>query len=116
MTRNPIIPYVITAVAGIILIVVLSSIGVFNMNNEAGEGGGEQAAANPEEIFQQNCASCHGGNLEGGVGPALNQIGSKLSAEEIADIIQNGKGTGMPAGLVTGEEQQMLAEWLAEKK
>lgn len=115
MTRNPVIPYFIVGIAGILLIIVLSSIGIHQMNEEAG-GGEEEVVASPEEIFQQNCSSCHGGNLEGGAGPALDKVGSKYSAEEIADIIQNGKGTGMPAGLVTGEAQQLLAEWLAEHK
>lgn len=114
MTRNPVIPYFIIGIAGILLIIVLSSIGIHQMNEEA--GGKKEEVASPEEIFQQNCSSCHGGNLEGGAGPALNKVGSKYSAEEIADIIQNGKGTGMPGGLVTGEAQQLLAEWLAEHK
>lgn len=115
MTRNPVIPYFIIGIVGILLIIVLSSIGIHQMNDEAA-GGGEEEIASPEEIYQQNCASCHGGNLEGGAAPALDKVGSKYSVEEIADIIQNGKGTGMPGGLVTGEAQQLLAEWLAEHK
>lgn len=113
MTRNPIIPYLITGIAGILLIIVLSSIGINQMNKEA--SGGEEELASPEEIYQQNCSSCHGGNLEGGGGPALDKVGSNYSVEEIADIIQNGKGA-MPGGIVTGEAQQLLAEWLAEHK
>ena len=110
--RNPVIPYLIIGVAGILLIIVLSSVGINQMNQEA--DGGEEEVASPEEIYEQNCSSCHGGNLEGLSGPALDQVGSKYSVEEIADIIQNGMGTGMPGGLVTGEEQQLLSEWLAE--
>src|SRR5690606_14418718 len=106
--------YFIIDIAGILLIIVLSSIGIHQMNEEAG-GGGEEEIASPEEIYQQNCASCHGGNLEGGGGPALDKVGSNYSVEEIADIIQNGKGA-MPGGIVTGEAQQLLAEWLAEHK
>lgn len=111
MTRNPLIPYALIAVAGIIIIIVLSSIGIVDMNEEAG---GEETVAAPEEIYQESCASCHGGSLEGGTAPALDTIGAKLNAEEIADIIQNGTDGGMPPALVTGEAQQKLAEWLAE--
>ncbi len=114
MTRNPVIPYFIIGVAGILLIIILSSVGINQMNKAA--DGGEEELASPEEIYQQNCSSCHGGNLEGASGPALDQVGGKYSAEEIADIIQNGLGNGMPGGLVTGEAQQLLAEWLAEHK
>lgn len=114
MMRNPIIPYLITGIVGILLVIILSSFGIHQMNKEA--GGEEEELASPEEIFQQNCSSCHGGELEGGMAPALDKVGAKYDTEQIADIIQNGKGSGMPAGLVTGEAQQLLAEWLAEHK
>ena len=69
-----------------------------------------------EQVAQQRCATCHGGNLQGrGKTPALNDIGSRLSEEEILDIIVNGQG-GMPGGLVKGEEAEALAAWLAEQK
>ncbi len=115
MTRNPIIPYIITGVAGLLLVIILSSVGITQMNKEAA-GGEEEEIASPEEIYEQSCASCHGGNLEGLSAPALDNVGANYSEDEIADIIQNGKGDNMPAGLVTGEEQQLLAEWLAEHK
>ena len=69
-----------------------------------------------EQVAQQRCATCHGGNLQGmGNTPALNDIGSRLSEEEILNVIENGQG-GMPGGLVKGEEAEALAAWLAEKK
>ena len=69
-----------------------------------------------EQVAQQRCATCHGGNLQGmGNTPALNDIGSRFSEEEILDIIVNGQGN-MPGGLVKGEEAEALAAWLAEKK
>ena len=69
-----------------------------------------------EQVAQQRCATCHGGNLQGmGKIPALNNIGSRLSEEEILNVIENGQGT-MPGGLVTGEEAEALAAWLAEQK
>jgi cytochrome c551 len=78
-------------------------------------GGGEKAAADAEKLVQQNCVSCHGQNLEGGVGPSLEKVGSKLSQEEIENIILNGQGS-MPKGLLQGDDAKAVAAWLAEKK
>ncbi|MEW9677991.1 cytochrome c551 [Lentibacillus sp. L22] len=92
-----------------------------NGNNNAKEennGGNvdEQAA---EDAFQSNCASCHGSDLSGQSGPNLQKVGSKYSKDEIADIIENGKegdqGT-MPAGMATGDDVDLIASWLAQKK
>lgn len=73
----------------------------------------EQAYA----IFQQNCVSCHASDLSGNMGAASNlqQVGSRLSQEEIANVITNGKGQ-MPAqsSRVTPEEIQALSVWLAK--
>ncbi|OEH93716.1 cytochrome c550 [Bacillus solimangrovi] len=116
MNRNPIVPYLITMALGIILIIGLSGYGLSNPPGEGGEAAEEQATpSNPEEIYAASCVSCHGNDLEGGVGPALVDVGSRLSADEIKGVIENGQGS-MPGGLAQGEAATMLAEWLAEKK
>ncbi|WP_046174392.1 cytochrome c551 [Domibacillus indicus] len=79
------------------------------------EGTEETAASAGEEVYQQNCLSCHGGNLEGSFGPALDKIGSELSEEGILSVIENGQGQ-MPPNIVEGEDAQAVAAWLAEKK
>ncbi|PSL28362.1 cytochrome c551 [Planomicrobium soli] len=81
------------------------------------EGGGSgSSSVDPEQVVQQNCISCHGENLEGaGNFPALNNVGSRLSQEEIRSVIDNGKGA-MPADIIEGEEADAVAEWLASKK
>ena len=79
------------------------------------ENGGGETAAQAEQLYQQSCVSCHGQNLEGGVGPDLTTVGSRLSKDEIENIIVNGQAT-MPAGLLQGEEAAVVAEWLAAKK
>ncbi|MGG0669455.1 cytochrome c551 [Sporosarcina koreensis] len=84
-------------------------------NDNAGEG--DTAAVDADKVFQNSCASCHGGNLEGrGSAPALANIGSELSESEIHDIIENGTSNGMPGGLIQGEDLDAVAKWLAEKK
>ncbi|TDQ41722.1 c-type cytochrome [Aureibacillus halotolerans] len=110
--KNPLMPFLTIAVLGIILIVVLSTVGV----NQNAEGEGATEAATPEEIFAQNCAMCHGQNLEGASGPNLQQIGSKYSVDEIKGVIQNPPSAAMPPNLVSGEELDVLAEWLGEQK
>ncbi|MBX0357518.1 cytochrome c [Halobacillus sp. Nhm2S1] len=80
--------------------------------SDSGDGGTVDTAA-AEAVYKNNCAQCHGGELGGGMGPALTEIGSKYSADEIVDIIKNGKG-GMPAQKnVSDEDAQLVASWLA---
>lgn len=114
MKRNPLIPFAVTAVVGILLVISLSFYALNDTKEEA--GGGEQTNLKPEEIFAGNCTSCHGGNLEGGFGPNLQQVGSRLSADEIAKTIKGGRGK-MPAQTqLDPEAVDKLAAWLAEKK
>lgn len=82
---------------------------------EQPSAGGTVDAAAAEEKFKSSCASCHGVDLSGGAGPGLQQVGSKLSKDEIAGIITNGKGA-MPPGMLKGEDAEIVAAWLAEKK
>ena len=77
--------------------------------------GGADAGAG-EELVQSSCTSCHGGNLQGmGNTPALSDVGSRLSEEEIHDVIVNGRG-GMPKGLLQGEDAEAAAAWLAQQQ
>lgn len=74
------------------------------------------ASVDAEAVIQDSCVSCHGGNLEGAGGPAIDKIGAKLSADEIQEIIENGKG-GMPAiSALSKEEAGAVASYLADKK
>ncbi len=70
----------------------------------------------PQEIFQNNCSGCHGGNLQGNIGPSLQKIGSKYSREEIKNIIQSGKGQMPAQSQMPDEVRQKLATWLSQKK
>ncbi|HWL26280.1 MAG TPA: cytochrome c [Ureibacillus sp.] len=76
----------------------------------------EGDVAHGEEVVHGACISCHGANLEGqGAFPALNNVGSRLSQEEILNVINNGRG-GMPAGVVKGEDAEAAAAYLATLK
>ncbi|HLR03596.1 MAG TPA: cytochrome c [Virgibacillus sp.] len=84
-------------------------------NNENDNGDSVDTAA-AEDVFESNCASCHGNDLSGGAGPDLTSIGSDYDADEIADIIENGTDNGMPGGLVSGDDLDLLADWLSDMK
>jgi len=68
-------------------------------------------------VYKQRCLSCHGDQLEGRVGPNLQAVGSRLTEEEIAGIISDGKG-GMPAfgKRLSEEELASISAWLAEQQ
>ncbi len=83
-------------------------------NNNTG-GTSQPAGVDPEKIYAANCSSCHGGNLQGGAGPKLDDIGTRLSKDDILLVIQNGKGF-MGANIIKGEEADAVAAWLADKK
>lgn len=89
------------------------------------QGGGEDVELVAEddpgyEIYKanQSCLGCHGEQLQGGAsGPSLLGVGGRLSAEEIENVINNGRGA-MPGGMFQGtdEEKQQLIDWLAKQK
>lgn len=83
--------------------------------NDALVGAPEQV----QSVYKQNCLSCHGGGLEGRVGPKTNlqQVGSRLTKEQIDKQITGG-GNGMPAfgTKLKPEETQALVDWLATKR
>lgn len=102
-------------------------------NREYGEEVGEEAGHEHEEVapppedlafdeesakktFLQNCARCHGNNLQGGGPyPSLQQVGLTHTKDGILYTIRSGPGN-MPANLVTGEEAENLAKWLWTKR
>lgn len=117
MSKNPVVPYAIIAIIGVLLVIVLSYVGVNQreaIENPEEANAGETVELNAEEIFKNSCAACHGGDLTGASAPDLTEVGSKFSEGEIEDIIINGTDAGMPAGLVDNEHAAVLAEWLAE--
>ena len=44
------------------------------------------------KLYSANCANCHGANGEGGFGPSLQQIGSRLSFQQTVDFIEHPVG------------------------
>lgn len=132
MRKNPVIPYAIIAVIGVLAVIIISFIGIdqsqdiqqaeengeeqTEQSEEGSEEGGETTAGNGEEVFQSNCAMCHGSDLASGSAPDLTQVGSTYSQEEIAQIVQEGIGTMPAQSHVQGEDLEALTEWLSEQQ
>jgi len=103
---------------GISLVLAACGGGNDDAAEPAGDTGGDNGGTttvNAEKIFSQNCAACHGAELQGGAGPELTAVGSKYSQEEIEGIIEEGRGM-MRGGIIEGEEATAVAEWLASKQ
>lgn len=82
------------------------------------------------QLFGQNCATCHGSNLEGGVGPKLNPIEQLPGVSNPKDpafletTIKNGRagqgqyaGSAMPAfgGKLSNQDVQDLAAFIIQQ-
>lgn len=66
---------------------------------------------------QATCIGCHGVDLTGGSGPSLTDVGSRLSADDIKEVITKGRGN-MPPRMFSGSDDELdqLANYLAEQK
>lgn len=69
------------------------------------------------QAYRNNCMACHGANLEGGIGPNLQRVGSRKTKEDIVSIITYGRGL-MPSygNQLDRNTIQLLAKWLAAKR
>lgn len=121
MKRN-LLPFGIIAIVGIFVAIIVFYIGVGQSEEiqlaeengeEVTEENGGDSATDPEAIYAKSCASCHGDDLSGAVGPDLTAVGGSLSEDDIQEIINEGLGS-MPGGLVGAEEATILSEWLSE--
>lgn len=72
-------------------------------------------------LYQEGCNTCHGDNLQGGIGPDLQHVGSQLTAAQIQHRIEVGSGP-MPAygapgdAIFTPSQIADLTKWLSAKK
>lgn len=67
--------------------------------------------------YQQNCAGCHGAQMQGISGPELRKIGAKFTPDQIKTVILNG-GTGMPSfdKRLNDKQVKALVDYLANEK
>ncbi|WP_240511930.1 cytochrome c551 [Paludifilum halophilum] len=100
----------------IMIVSVLALTGCGQGADQDDQGETQEQASSPDQIYKNNCSSCHGQNLEGSVGPSLEEVGAQYSKKDIELIIQNGRGQMPAQNQVSKEQRATLAEWLAEKK
>ncbi|MCK1977094.1 cytochrome c [Jeotgalicoccus huakuii] len=127
MNKNPIIPFLLIIFLGVGLVFLLSGVGATDDGEEdvaseegASEesGGGEEASSgdvDAEGIARDNCASCHGQDFSGGMGPAL--AGTSLDEETFTTTVRDGKGS-MPAfsaDQIADEELTALYQFFSEQ-
>jgi mono/diheme cytochrome c family protein len=102
--------------------VAVPALAIVNNRNEQskqGPGGLEltDAQARGQELFAQNCSTCHtlkAANAVGRVGPNLDAM--RPPAALVAQAIETGRARGqgqMPARLLVGEDQKDVAEYVA---
>jgi cytochrome c551 len=88
-------------------------------DDEGASGGDDGGGGSGAEVFSQSCASCHGQDGEGGIGP---QLGDGAVAEAYPDIedqiavITNGRGN-MPSfeGQLEPEQIEAVAPFEREE-
>lgn len=81
---------------------------------EEDDGDASTGDVDAEGIAQNSCASCHGGDFSGGMGPAL--AGTDMNEDEFNDIVRNGEGS-MPAfseDQIDDEELSALYTYFSE--
>lgn len=72
-------------------------------------------------VYTLGCNTCHGDNLQGGIGPSLQHVGSRLTVAQIERRIETGGGP-MPAYAAKGDriltpaQIRAVSEWLAAQK
>lgn len=107
------------------LLLAVYNIGKSEGEEQAAGGGGAAAKAEPggrgaagpgELLFSSHCGSCH--TLEvaatsGTAGPVLDDL--RPSRRQVLAAIENGGASGaMPSGLLSGEDAELVAAFVAE--
>ncbi len=94
------------------------------ISKEGGESASpEKVAASDQEakeLFQANCGACHTlsrAGTDGIVGPDLDDLlgqgTPEANEQRVANAIQNGIEGRMPAGILTGEDADLVADFVA---
>lgn len=68
-----------------------------------------------KQMFETSCASCHGFDAGGGVGPNIQRVPANRGDDEVVKIIKNGvPGTGMPAfgGTLTDAQTMQIVAYI----
>ena len=84
---------------------------------EAAPKSAAQADEQASTLYKKHCLSCHAADLSGLVGPSLERVGTKLTEEQIVDIMSDG-APGMPSftKMLSKDEMEAVAGWLSKNE
>ena len=114
------------AVPALVLLTAISTLA----DSSPSPSGGAALPGDPtngQSVYSANCTSCHGGSLEGGIGPQLNPIAhlpgvaNPLDPTYLIDTITNGRkpasGAEMPAwkGRISDKDIQDVAAYIIQQ-
>ncbi|SFE24032.1 cytochrome c551 [Paenibacillus algorifonticola] len=108
---------VIGVLLGVLLLSACGNSGAVDTTNNNSTEGMSVQNGDAEMIYKKKCMSCHGTDLQGRRGPSLQNIGSRLTEEEIVDVVTNGRNE-MPKfeKNISAEDIQSVSKWLSELK
>ncbi|MEZ5141331.1 MAG: cytochrome c [Acidimicrobiales bacterium] len=69
------------------------------------------------DVYTARCASCHGVNGEGGIGPPMKGVTGRISVDKHTETVRKGRsGTAMPAfeDQLTDEDIQAVVRYERE--
>src|SRR2546423_12943858 len=118
------------AIPGILLLTGISTLADASPSPSASASGSALPGdpTNGQAVFGQNCTTCHGASLEGGIGPSLNPIqklpgvANPLDPTYLITTITDGLtppggGTAMPAwkGKISDKDIQDVAAYIIQQ-
>lgn len=95
---------------------LLAGVVLVGFGSSGAEGPFSERGADGAELYRRGCASCHGLQGEGGVGPAMDGVTARYpDIDDHIDIVANGLGE-MPAfgAVLTDEEILAVVEFQRE--
>ena len=112
-------------------LVLLTAISTLADSSPSPSASGQALPGDPtngQSVYQANCTGCHGGSLEGGIGPQLNPIAklpgvsNPLDVGYLIDTVANGRtpaggGTAMPAwkGKISDKDIQDVVSYILQQ-
>ncbi|MGZ6540016.1 MAG: c-type cytochrome, partial [Bacteroidia bacterium] len=105
------------ALAVISILMIIAAYGLAEINKKhvaqpTNTSSNNSSANAGQDIFSQNCVSCHGEDGKAGLSGAADLSTSTLSLQAKIDIIKNGKNGTMPSYSALNDEQiKAVAEY-----
>ena len=97
----------------------IDDVNQYNLHADRAEKKAEQLTRIGQSLYTIHCTSCHGKNGEGNNGKAQNHT-YRIAEKSVLYVIENGSNnfkslypSGMPAGLIEGDEAKEVARYVA---